>query len=159
MLAAALDQHLLAAPAPRLHPLRLTVSPGERAPDVLFREHRGEQFALHRLRGRELLLNFWQAWSAPCIKELDRLQHLHKQAGERGPVIVAFHGGKDARDLDEIRRRHGLSFPLVQDAEQLIARTYGVRCWPTTVSVNADGFVDHVQFGITHPHAVSPTDK
>jgi peroxiredoxin len=159
VLAAALDEHLLAAPAPRLRPLRLTTSPGERAPDVLFREHRGEQFALHRLRGRELLLNFWQAWSAPCIIELGRLQRLHKQAGERGPFIVAFHGGKEAKDLDEIRRRHDLSFPLVQDAEQRIARTYGVRCWPTTVSVNADGFIDHVQFGITHPHAFSPTGK
>jgi peroxiredoxin len=153
VLAAALDEHLLPAPAPRLRTLRLTVSPGERAPDVLFREHRGEEFALHRLRGRELLLNFWQAWSAPCITELGRLQRLHKQATERAPFIVAFHGGKEAKALDEIRRRHALSFPLVQDADQRIARTYGVRCWPTTVSVNADGFIDHVQFGITHPHA------
>jgi peroxiredoxin len=158
-LAAALDEHLLAAPTPRLHPLRLTVSPGQRAPDVLFREHRGEQFALHRMRGQELLLNFWQAWSAPCITELDRLQRLHKQLGERGPFIVAFHGGKDAKALDEIRKRHGLSFPLVQDDGQRSARMYGVRCWPTTVSVNADGLIDHVQFGITHPHAFSPTGK
>ena len=159
VLAAALDKHLLAAPAPRLHPLQLTVSPGERAPDVSFQEYGGEPFALHRLRGREVLLNFWQAWSAPCTRELDRLQSLHQQAGEQGPLIVAFHGGKDAKQLDEIRKRHGLSFPLVQDAEQVIARTYGVRCWPTTVSINADGFVEHVQFGITHPHPSSPATK
>jgi hypothetical protein len=33
---------------------------------------------------------------------------LHEQAGEQGPFIVAFHGGKDAKALDEIRKRHGL---------------------------------------------------
>jgi peroxiredoxin len=158
-LAAAMDKHLLAAPAPRSHPLRLTVSHGERAPDVSFRDIGGEQFALHRLRGREILLNFCQAWSAPCIKELERLQALHKQAGEGGPFIVAFFGGKDAKQLDEICKRHGLTFPLVQDAEQLIARKYGVRCWPTTVAINADGCVGHVQFGITHEHASPPIGK
>jgi peroxiredoxin len=159
VLAAALDEHLVAAPAPRSHPLRLTVSHGERLADVSFQDIIGGQFALRRLRGREALLTFCQAWSAPCLRELDRLQALHKQAGEGGPFIVAFFGGKDAKELDEIRKRHGLTFPLVLDADQLIARKYGVRCWPTTVAVNADGCVGHVQFGVTHEHAYSPTGK
>lgn len=158
VLAAALDEHLVAAPAPRSSPLCLAVAPGERAPDVSF-EDRGQGFALHRLRGREVLLNFWQSWSAPCIKELLRLQQLQKGVGGRAPFTVAFHGGKDRKILEEIRKQHGLSFALVQDADQVIARRYGVRCWPTTVSVNADGLVGHVQFGVSHEHAPAPGRK
>ena len=158
-MAAALDEHLVAAPAPRPHPLRLTLAPGERAPDVSFVDISGEQFALRRLQGRDILLNFCQPWSAPCLKELQRLQALSKQAGEKGPFIVALFGSKDAKAIEEIRKQYGLSFPLVQDAEQLVARKYGVRCWPTTVSINADGCVGHVQFGIVHEHAASPTGK
>jgi peroxiredoxin len=61
---------------------------------------------------------------------------------------VAFHGGSDGRRLEEIRRQLGLSFALVQDSEQQIAKKYGVRCWPTTVSIDPEGHVDHIQFGI-----------
>jgi len=159
VLAAALDEHLLPAPAPRSRPLRLAVSPGDRAPDAFFEDDRGQRFALHRLRGREVLFNFWQSWSAPCIKELRRLQQLHKQAGGRAPLIVAFHGGKERKILGEIRKQLELSFALVQDADQVIARKYGVRCWPTTVSVNADGLVSHVQFGLSPERTPLPERK
>ncbi len=158
-LAAALDAHLVPAPAPRFHPLRLAVSPGDRAPDAFFKDDRGQDFAIHRFRGRDALLNFWQSWSEPCIKELRRLQQLQQPAGGRGPLIVAFHGGKDRKILEEIRKQHGLSFSLVHDADQVIARRYGVRCWPTTVSVNAAGLVSHIQFGATHEHAPAPGRK
>jgi peroxiredoxin len=151
-LAAALDKHLLPAPMPRSRGLRLAVSPGDRAPDAFFEDDRGQQFALHRMRGREILLNFWQSWSAPSIKELVRLQRLQKEAGGRAPFIVAFHGGKDRKIIAEIRKQHELTFPLAQDTDQRIARVYGVKCWPTTISVNADGLIGHVQVGVAHEH-------
>jgi peroxiredoxin len=148
-LTAALDKHLVPTPAPPFRLLRLVVSVGDAAPDAVFADEDGNEFALHRLRGRDVLLNFWQSWSAPCLKELGRLERVH-QAGKDRPFIVAFHGGKNSDALGEIRKRLGLSFPLVQDSQQRIARQYGVRCWPTTISVGADGRVEHVQFGIAH---------
>ena len=155
-LAMALDRHLTPAPIPKARPLRLTASSGDRAPDVLFQTNRDEQVALHRLRGRKVLLNFWQSWSAPCLKELRRLQELHDAGGKEPPVIMAFHGGKDAKGLEEIRKQLGLSFALVQDSEQQIARKYGVRCWPTTVSIDPEGHVEHVQFGVATEHGKRP---
>lgn len=158
VLAAALDEHLVPAPAPRSRPLRLAVAPGDRAPEVSFTDDRGQSFAIHRLRGREVLLNFWQSWSEPCIKELLRLRQLQKGAGASAPFIVAFHGSKDGKILEEIRKQHGLTFSLPQDTDQRIARMYGVKCWPTTISVNADGLVSHVQFGVAHEHRAEASD-
>ena len=74
-------EHSVPAPAPRFRPLRLAVSAGDSAPDATFEDDRRNQFALHRFRGRDVLLNFWQSWSAPCLTELGRLQRLH-QAGK-----------------------------------------------------------------------------
>jgi peroxiredoxin len=153
-LAAALDEHLLPAPAPRGRPLRLAVSPGDRAPDVSF--HDGDHpAALHRLRGRPVLLNFWQSWSAPCLEELRRLQRVHA-LGADAPFVVAFHGAQDDRGLGAIRRSLGLGFPVVQDREQRIARRYGVRCWPTTIRIDAEGRVAGVQFGMAHGPEPAP---
>jgi hypothetical protein len=98
------------------------------------------------------LLNFWQSWSWPSIKELIRLDRLASQSGDKGPFIVALHGGKDRKMLDETRKQHRLTLGLSHDPEQRIARIYGVSCWPTTISINADGIINHVQFGIVHEH-------
>ena len=148
-LATALDQHLIPTSAPRFRPLRTAVSHGELAPDAWFEADDREQFSLQRLRGRDVLLNFWQSWSAPSLAELGRLQRLYET--EKGtPFIVALHGGSNSNALEEIRKRLGLTFALVQDPRQRIARQYGVRCWPTTIAIGADGRAEHIQFGVAH---------
>jgi peroxiredoxin len=149
MLAAALDRCPVPTSQLRFRPLRLTVSPGDFAPDASTEEDDRHQFALHRFRGRDVLMNFWQSWSAPCLAELGRLQRLH-EADKEAPFIVAFHGGKNSDAIDEIRKRLGLSFLLAQDPKQRMARRYGVRCWPTTIMVDPQGRVEHVQIGIGH---------
>jgi peroxiredoxin len=152
-LAAALHEHAIPTEPSVFSPLQLALSPGDPAPDVFF-EDAGEQYTLHRMLGRTVLLNFWQSWSAPCLSELRRLQELH-QAGEDTPFVVAFQGGK--RDaIDDVRKRLGISFPLVQDSQQQIARRYGVRCWPTTVMIDAEGHVERAQFGTAHDHGSTP---
>jgi peroxiredoxin len=156
-LAAALHQHLLPAPSPRSRPLRLAVSIGDRAPDVFFQDGASGS-ALHRLRGQPVLLNFWQSWSAPCLKELRRLQGLHEQR-EGAPFIVSFHGGKDTKALETIRKQLGLSYALVQDTDQEVARRYGVRCWPTTIRISPDGRVEHIQSGVAHEHKPASGDS
>jgi peroxiredoxin len=138
-----------------LRPLRIAISQGDPAPDALFETDDRDQLALHRFRGREVLLNFWQSWSAPCLTELARLQRL-QEARREPPFIVAFHGGKNSNAFAEIRRRLGLSFALVQDSQQRIARRYGVRCWPTTITVDADARAKHIQFGIGHEQIRTP---
>jgi hypothetical protein len=109
-LAAAINQRVVATSAPRFRPLRLAISHGDPAPDAFFETHARDRFALHRFRGREVLLNFWQSWSAPCLAELRRLQRLH-EGGRGTPFFVAFHGGNNRDALDEVRKRWGCHSP------------------------------------------------
>ena len=141
----ALRKHLSnrTAPPPTIH---LAVDPGDPAPDIWFADDRGERGALHRFRRRGVIINFFQAWSSPCLTELARLQALHDDEKITASV-VAFHGGQDAKSLDELRKELGLTFPLVHDAQHRVARRYGVRCWPTTITVGPDGCVEHIQLG------------
>ncbi|RBP45374.1 peroxiredoxin [Roseimicrobium gellanilyticum] len=156
-MAAALEKHLVSAGPPRVQPLSLAVETGCTAPDVAFRDSEKQSFALHRMRGQTLFLNFWQSWSAPSLAELERLQKLHEKGGKDAPTIISFHGGKDVKKMEEIRRQLGLTFTVVQDSEQRQARKYGVRCWPTTVEVNPEGTVEQAQFGVAmhddHPRS------
>ena len=152
-LSAALDKNPVRNRAPRFQPLRLAVSPGNALVNALFDDDRG-RLALHRFRGRQLILNFWQSWSAPCLAELARLQRIHGDGSDK-PFVIAIHGGADANAPAEIARRLRLSFRLVQDDHQRIARRYGVRCWPTTITIGANGEVQHIQLGVEHEHGTS----
>lgn len=160
-MAAALDKHVLPAFAPRSHALQPKISGCgcgcHGAPDIVFEDEKGERFALHRMRGRDVILNFFQSWSAPCIRELQRLQTLQKKRPKGGgPSIVAFHGGNDEEAIAGLRKRHGLTFPLVQDRNQAIARQYGIACWPTTIAINPDGSIGRMQLGAVQEPATRP---
>jgi peroxiredoxin len=147
-IAVALDQHVVPTSGPRFRPLRLHVSVGDLAPNVYFRDVRGNEGVLHRLRGLSVLMIFWQSWSAPCLAELRRLRRL-QNAGQRGaPFIVAFHGGAPRKDFDDICKEYGLSLTIVQDAEHRVAREFGVRCWPTKFAIDPDGRIERIQLGI-----------
>jgi len=147
-LAAALDERIVPAPGLRFRPLRMHVRVGDRAPDVDFRDVRGDDGSLHRLFGHSLLFTFWQSSSTPCLTELRRLQALQNADPRRAPLIVAFHSGRQRQGLDDLCKEQGLSMRMVHDPEQRVARKFGVRCWPTTITIGGDGLIEHIQLGI-----------
>jgi peroxiredoxin len=106
-----------------------------------------------------VLLVFWKSWSTPCIRELRRLQRLHDQTGQQGPVILAINDGEDPRRIAEIRREHEFTFKLIADPRRRISRRYGVHCWPTTVSIDACGLVERVHFGMTHDESFTSANQ
>jgi peroxiredoxin len=146
-LARAMDEHFASGRPPKFRSLRIASTAHDRLPEMPLTDDRGQTLALRKLRGHRILLNFWQSWSAPCIRELQRLQALHKRGGRDAAVIVAVNGGEKGLVLSEFRCMLNLGFALVQDPGRAIASQFGIECWPTTVSIDAQGKVEGVQFG------------
>jgi peroxiredoxin len=130
----------------------MSVVPGQLAPDTVFDDGCGRPFAFHRLRGRHVTIVFWQSWSAPCVAQLRELQSQVERQQRDGAAAIGVHGGPK-EGLERIRRELGIDFPLVQDSEQRIASAYGIRCWPATVTIDGDGRLEHVQFGVARGRA------
>jgi peroxiredoxin len=143
----ALQKHALPAAAPRSRLLDMGLRPGDLVPDAFFEDDSGEFTALRRLRGKRVLLNFWQSWSEPSLGELRRLQALHEKGGAHAPTIFAHSGDKDVNALKAARQANKLTFAMSHDPNRKLARQFRVRCWPTTLSVNPDGVIDHIQYG------------
>jgi peroxiredoxin len=157
----ALHHHLTPALAPSFKPLSLSIRRGAPVPDFEFVDQHGGRHALRRFHGQEVLLIFWQSWSAPCRKELQRYQRLHGEgSGTReAPVIVGLHGGPDAEAIHTVSKELGISFILAHDAEHRIARSLGVRCWPTSVRLGRDGALREATFGLSPDFEVSATES
>ncbi|HEY5741372.1 MAG TPA: TlpA disulfide reductase family protein, partial [Terrimicrobiaceae bacterium] len=148
--ASALDEHATAGLHRRSRMLHLAVRSGEPAPDLNFGSGQSAGPSLSRLRGQHVLLLFWKSCSRPCLVELRRMQHVHKQRERTDIVVIAIADGEDAQRTAEIGREHKLGFTLIPDPERRFSRQYGVNCWPTIVSINEHGLVDFVHSGITH---------
>ncbi len=53
------------------------VKPGQRFPDLLWRDAGGREHKVSGQRGRVLILHFWGSWCPPCQREMPELRKLY----------------------------------------------------------------------------------
>jgi peroxiredoxin len=105
-----------------------------------------------RSPAKAVLLSFFATWCQPCKQELPLLQRLSTEYRSRGLRVVSV-----AIDQDEAARpaihalvaQHRLTFPIVNDRSNLIARQYlGERNpLPSLFIIKADGTIGLVKQG------------
>ena len=124
-------------------------TPGAHAPDFELELVGGGKLRLADLRGRAVIVDFWDTWCPPCRKALPHLQELHDEYADRLTVVgIAF--GRDGRDaVSAFLAKNNLSFPCVFiDDDYATARAYGgVQGLPTTFLIDPDGVIRKVWVG------------
>jgi peroxiredoxin len=147
LVAAALREHLRPCPAPRPELVQLPIGMGQPAPSVYLELSPDRWIELRALRGHPVILTFVQPWARPCIAQLRRLERLQARRDPEGVVVVAVVDGASPAEARALARAHGLTFAVSSDPEGGIARHFGVRVWPTTVTVDARGQIADVEMG------------
>jgi cytochrome c biogenesis protein CcmG/thiol:disulfide interchange protein DsbE len=118
------------------------VAAGERpaAPDFTLGRLVGDgELGLRSLRGRVVVLNFWQSTCRPCEAEAPAFQRVWERYRGEGVVFV----GLDFWDLDSdarrFLRRHGVTYPQVYDGPGKMLGPYGVVGAPETFFIDREG--------------------
>ena len=87
------------------------------------------------------MLNFWASWCGPCKDEAPVLEEAAKRWQGKDVAFV----GVDVKDFRGDARaflaRYGVTYPNVYDGKGSTVGRYGVRAFPETYVVNADGKV------------------
>jgi cytochrome c biogenesis protein CcmG/thiol:disulfide interchange protein DsbE len=95
--------------------------------------------SLASLRGKVVVLNFWQSYCPPCENEAPYLVAAEKQW--RGKDVVFL--GVDVQDLRGEARafmeRFGITYPNVADRDGNLYGRYGVVGFPETFFIDAKG--------------------
>lgn len=97
--------------------------------------------AVARHRGSVVLMNFWATWCPPCKEEMPALEQLARQERGRGLVVLGIDQGESADAARAFVRAHGITFPILLDADQKYASSYVSIGLPTSVIVGRDGHV------------------
>lgn len=93
--------------------------------------------SLAALSGKPVVLNFFAAWCAPCVKELPAFQAVAEQI--KGVAFIGIDHQDSRRAAQELLEDTGVEFPAGYDPEGNVARAYGLRGMPTTVFISAGG--------------------
>ena len=111
-----------------------------------------EPLSLDALRGRVVLIDFWTYTCVNCIRTLPYLQSWHQRYAEDGLVIVGVHTPEFEfeKRLDNVRQAtidEGVAWPVVQDNEFSVWRSYGNRYWPAKYLIDHTGVIRYRHFG------------
>jgi peroxiredoxin len=118
------------------------LSRGGRAPDFELPRLGGEgSVSLPSLRGRLVLLNFWATWCKPCEDEMPAMERLYRQLPREDFELLAVSVDEDAAEVEAFRQRLGLTFPILLDPEQRVARSYETFRFPESLLLGRDGVV------------------
>jgi peroxiredoxin len=98
-----------------------------------------DSLAAHR--GAIVLMNFWATWCPPCKEEMPALEQLYRFDRGRGLVVLGIDQGESAATAGAFAKAHGVTFPILVDADQQYASSYVAVGLPTTVIVGRDGHI------------------
>ncbi len=116
-------------------------------PDFQFQNADGEVMFLSDLKGKAVLLNFWQVRCPPCVHEMPFLQAVHDEWSDRGLVVLAINVGESSSTVQSFMESHELSLTVLLDTEQTVSRLYGIRAFPTTFLTDKEGTIAGYKVG------------
>lgn len=114
---------------------------GALPPSLAATDLSGRTWQLSALKGRAVLLNFWASWCEPCVTEMPSLQALATQQGSDRLLVLAVNFKQSVPVIDAFVQRTGLALPVIADPQGDIARQWGVKIFPSTVLIDAQGRV------------------
>jgi len=122
------------------HELVGSVCPEFSLPDVF-----GENIHSDTLRGKVVILNFWEYSCLPCRKELPLIESLFQSAFAEEISVLTITSDPDK--ALEIVDENGYSFPVLIDKERMLAKQLNVLSIPRTFVLDTQGVIRAVYIG------------
>ena len=125
---------------------------GNQAPDFTLKKVGSEEkLTLGDLRGKTVLVDFWDTWCPPCREALPHLQELSQTYGDDLVVVGVALGQEGEAKVEAFTAKHGLTFEMVVwDKDPALIQAFGgIQSIPTTFLIDSDGVIRKKWVGAT----------
>lgn len=120
---------------------------GDAIPDFSFRAFDGTVASTESLRGKPILLVFWNTWCPTCMKDLPQVNRIHEAFGPKGLAVLAVNTALN--DSENRARAYwekaGYAFQGGFDRYFEIGQAFGVFAVPTFFLIDSNGVVLYKQ--------------
>ena len=113
---------------------------GADAIDFALNDLDGNKVELQKLRGKVVLLNFWDSQCSPCMTALPDVEKLSKEFKNKGLVTLGV-DGENAQDARKVVKNKGYSFATLIDEGREVSRKYEISEMPHFIIINREGKV------------------
>jgi len=108
--------------------------------------------SFRQLRGRAVLVDFWDYTCMNCIRTLPYVQAWHERYGNKGLTVIGVHTpeftfAQYESNVERGVREFGLTYPVVIDSNYELWKAFANRCWPTKYLLDKDGYLRYAHFG------------
>jgi len=118
---------------------------GERLPNFTLNTLDGKELSLTDFRGMPVLVNFWATWCTFCVNEMPDLQRAFEN--ENVAVLGVNRAETIEKQLDFLKNNLRITYPILLDPSDSLARAFGVTIMPTTFVLNSEGIVIQHKLG------------
>ena len=98
----------------------------------------GKSWALHDLRGKVVLVNFWATWCQPCRKEMPDLDAIYRKFKDQGLVVLAI-SDEDAAKVKPFLTERPVSYPILLDPGRKVNDAFHIDGIPKSFVYDREG--------------------
>lgn len=118
-------------------------APRGAAPPVTGQLLDGRTVSLADYRGQPVLLHFWASWCSICRFEQGSIEAIAKDY----PVLTVASQSGDVEAVQAYVNEQGINAPVLVDEDGELGRLYGVRGFPASYVIDAQGQIFDVEVG------------
>ncbi len=119
-----------------------TFTPGMEAPDLVGNTPEGEPYALSKLRGKYVLVDFWASWCGPCRRENPNVKAMYEKYKSKGFDILGVSLDREETSWKKAIEQDGLIWHHISDLKgwnSEHAALYSVTSIPQTLLLDREG--------------------
>ncbi|MBX9604349.1 MAG: redoxin family protein [Bryobacteraceae bacterium] len=111
--------------------------------------------SMRGLRGRAVLVDFWDYTCVNCIRTLPYLNEWRRRYWDKGLTIVGVHAPEfyfaGVPELVELALGDfGIEYPVMLDNDYQVWQAFANKYWPSKYLIDAEGYLRYAAFGEGH---------
>ena len=118
--------------------------------DLVWVNH--EPLTLSKLRGRIVLVNFWDYTFHACLRTITYLKVWHGRYKDKGLVVIGVHApefpfGHKKENVTRAIEDLGIDYPVAMDNKFTLWRAFSNHYWPSEYLIDSEGYLADYHLG------------